>query len=284
MLMDLRASIELESIRTPIFRKNENKVQRLSAKDLARRVIHASSERKEWLRKVSSKEFILAEIPISSAVVIDGNGKFDLKASLDDKPIVVDSNKNKAGRISRGDYFPPVIVIEGAARHNAARFKGKSKVQAWIGSDVLKVLKIHADDQFGAQELNDKLSELLREKYVPKKKSTGETLGPYPWMREVYPFELYFVYNYEGKLYKQKFTCDMKKRTCKFDGEPIEVKQEYVDLAGQTSMERTYNKFIGNQVGQIGRNIYNRSAPGTGVGPKVNIPVNPRSELGRKTK
>jgi hypothetical protein len=281
--MDLQDSLRFETFRTPIFRRTEEKVTSLSTKDLLRKVIQASSNKKEIEKNISSKKFIFAEIPVISVAVVEDKSRFDIKAAKQNVPIVVDVNKHKKGK-SAGNFIPPVIVIEGSGIHNAARFNGKTTIKAWIGCNAIKLLKIHADDQFGAQELNSKLSELLREKYVPKKKS-GESIGPYPWIQEVYPFELYFVYSYEGKLYKQKFTTDIKKRSCKLDGDPTEVRQEYVDLTSQSSIEKAYNKFVGNEMGKVsGGFMYNKTSPGSGVGPRVNIPINPRSEAGGKLK
>lgn len=283
--MDLQASLELESLRTPIFRRTEEKITSLSTKDLMSRVIRASdSKQRELSKSIFSKKFIFAEIPISSVAVIDDRSKFDIKASKQKNvPIVVDINKHKKGK-SAGSYFPPVIVIEGSSQHNTARFSGATKIQAWVGEKALRVLRIYADDQFGAQELNDKISELLREKYVPKKKS-GESLGPYPWIKEVYPYEDYVIYQYEGKLFKQKYSCDVKKRTVKFDGDTTEVRQEYVDLASQSSLTKTYNNFVGNQaVKSTGGFIYNKTSPGSGVGPRITAKINPKSEVGDKVK
>lgn len=339
--MDLSTTMQLESLRSTAYRKSEVKAKRLSANDIARIAIRASHKRDQWLaEKVKSKEFILAEIPLSSVAIVDSFGELEIQASLDDTPIIVDVNKNKIGRTTgRRSYVPKVIVIEGAARHNAYRLSGSSLMKAWVGAEAAVILGLMADHQFGSDELRQKLGELLREKYVPKKKN-GETIGPYPYISEVYPFENYFVYSYDANLYKQAFTCDIKKRQCKFDGDPEQVVQKFVELGKdvdatkkQTSMEKTLKMAAmpsvakmatpsrpGNAVGTTGRmpmsrpgvdttqtsprfinpnfkansvvqrtkpfgNVaskkdgftYNRTSPGSGVGPRV-------FQTGRKTK
>ena len=279
--MDLASSLRFESFRSPIFRKTEEKVISVTTKELLRKVIQASDDRKHGLKKaISSKKFILAEIPVISVAVIEDHSRMDIKAAKKDVPIVVDINKNKLNKAA-GGFIPSVIVIEGSGIHNAARYNGQPKIKAWVGENAIRILKIYADDQFGTNELQSKLSEALREKYVPKKKN-GESVGPYPWIQEVYPYENYFVYQYEGKLFRQNFTTDLKKRSVKFDGDQTEVRQEYVDLSSQTSIEKAY---LGNKAKQVsGGFIYNGTNPGTGVGPRVSAKVNPRSEVSGRIK
>src|SRR5712675_269209 len=237
--MDLRASMAVTEKLNTNNSKAEVIFSKISADEVARIAIHASHERNSWLKNnVTSKEFVLVEIPLSSVAILENpSGKLDLRAALDTTPLFIDINKRRQGRTNSG-FIPSVIVIEGAARHTAARLNGKNSLKAWVGIEAAKVLKIYADHQFGAQELNSKIQEQLRQKLV-KKKGNGETIGPYPWVSEVYPFENYFIYSYDGDLYKQQYKCDIKKRTVTFTGDAEQVIQKYVDLnAKQTPMEK----------------------------------------------
>ena len=285
--MDLGQAMALEKLRTPIFHKDAaEKVNKLSASDIAKKVISAIDKEK-WLKKVASKEFILTRIPLSAAAVVDTTykTKMEASASIREKPIVVDINKNKSNSGITSAYCPKVVVIDGAAHHTYARLNGKQTILAWVGAEAAKILNIYADHQFGSQELQSRLSELLREKLVPKK-SSGESVGPWPYVQEVYPFEDYFIYQFEGKLWKQKYKVDLKKRNVSFDGDSEQVIQKYVDLdAQQTPMEKTLqlSKPIGNVAKKLaGGAIANATAPGTGVGPRINVAPPPKSELGKR--
>lgn len=288
--MDIRASMDIESLATASISRTAKKVTKLPAVDVVRQVISASHERKDWMKKnVSSKEFILAEIPLSSVATLKSlNEKLDLKASLDDSPIVVDVNKNKAGQLSgRSKYYPPVIVIHGSGKHFAYRLRGKDKIKAWVGIDAVRLMRLQADSQFGAQELQSKLSEIMREKLGPKKNNIA---GPYPYIVEVYPFEDYFIYQFEGKMWKQDYKCDVKKRVVTFDGDPEQVIQKYVDLdANMTPMDKAMKQSDvvrqvpnANTAKVLNGNLYNGTSPGSGVGPRVKMLPPSKSEIAGK--
>jgi hypothetical protein len=276
--MDIRASIEMEGLRATSASKNLQKIKKISAVEMVRTVISASHKRKKWMSdNVTSREFILADIPLNSVATLNSfDGKFSLKASLDDDPIVVDVNKQRTGRTAK-QYLPPVIVIHGSGKHAVTRLKGKSTIKAWVGAEAARVMGLlAADSQFGSNELQNKLSEILREKIGPKKNNVA---GPYPYIIEVYPFEDYFIYQFEGKMFKQDYKCDIKKRVTTFEGEPEQVIQKYVDLdANMTSMEKAIKMSdvprqapMGNKAANLNGNISNATAPGTGVGPRIEL-------------
>lgn len=287
--MDIRASMDIEALSTESLGRSVKKLTKQSAKDVARDVISASHERPNWLKKnVFSKEFVLAEIPLSSVATLNSlNEKLDLRASLDDNPIVVDVNKNKTGMTNKHSYCPPVIVIHGSGKHAAYRLKGKEKIKAWVGIKAIRLMGLQADSQFGAQELQSKLSELLREKLGPKKNNVA---GPYPYILEVYPFEDYMIYQFEGKMWKQDYKCDDKKRVVTFDGDPAQVTQKYVDLdANMTPMDKAMKQSDvvrqvpnANTAKVINNNLYNGTSPGSGVGPRVKMLPPPKSEIAGK--
>jgi len=277
--MDIRASMEMEGLRATSASKSLQKVKKISAVEIVRNVISASHERKKWMSdNVTSREFILADIPLNSVATLNSfDGKLSLKASLDDEPIIVDVNKQRKGATKR--YTPPVIVIHGSGKHAATRLKGKSTIKAWVGAEAARIMGLTAaDSQFGAQELQSKLSEILREKLGPKK-GKGDISGPYPYIVEVYPFEDYFIYQFEGKMYKQDYKCDVKKRTVSFEGDAEQVVQKYVDLdANMTPMDKAIKMSdvprqapMGNKAKVLNGNIYNGTAPGTGVGPRIEL-------------
>lgn len=290
--MDIRGSMDLEQLSTPSISKASQKVKKISAEEVVRNVISASHDRKKWLSEhVTSKEFMLADIPLNSVAALNSfDGKLDLRASLDEDPIVVDVNKKKVGRTSgKSGFIPSVIVIHGAGKHAAMRLKGKATIKAWVGAEAATLLGLMADHQFGAQELQSKLSELLREKLGPKK-SNPNSIGPYPYIQEVYPFEDYFIYSCEGKLWKQDYKCDIKKRTVTFDGQPEQVVQKYVDLdANMTQMDKAMKMSDvprqtpnGNKAKTLDGNIYNGTVPGTSIGPRVKISPPPKSDIAGK--
>ena len=292
--MDIRASMQLEDMRTISISRSAQKIKKISAIEVARTVISASHDRKKWLSdNVKSKEFVLADIPLNSVATLHPvDGKINLKASLDEEPIVVDVNKQKLGKTSgKKGYLPSVIVIHGSGKHAAYRLKGKSTIKAWVGAEAMVLMGLMADHQFGAQELNDKLAEILREKLVKKTGNKNDLSSSYPWIVEVYPFEDYFIYRFEGKLYKQNYKCDVKKRTCTFDGESEQVVQKYVDLdANTTPMEKTIRMTSeiarqapnGNKAKSLDGNIYNGTSPGSGVGPRVKMSPPSKSEVSGK--
>jgi hypothetical protein len=283
--MDIRASMSIEALRSTAYRKNESNGVKLEAKEIGRMLFNSSSKRDDWLKEnVVSSDFTLLTIPLSRISIINSFNAVDIQASLEEKPLVVDCNKNKVGRIAGGSYYPKVIVIEGSSRYNSARLSGKAMVKAWVGNEAAKLIGIYADHQFGAQELQSKLAECLKDKLVPKKKS-GESIGPWPYIQEVYPFESYAIYSYDAKLYKQNFKYDDKKRTVSLDGDPEQVVQKYVDLdanMGVTTnkpivtpmMKAVQTTPIGNQPKVLGgKFISNATAPGSGVGPQIRKPI-----------
>jgi len=191
-------------------------------------------------RWVSSEEFYLLPVPIH-AVSIPGASTNPrrvvavIDAAAASTPfVVVDMNKRRLGGSVAG-FVPPVIVLAGLEAARRARAEGREKVWAWVGSLAAKRLKLlHADHQFGAQELRDALQKALGEAYgeEPELNQLAKT----PWIREVYPLENYVVFDWEGKQWKQTYTADAKDRSVELTGEPSQVVQKYMPVGGQTKL------------------------------------------------
>lgn len=290
--MDLQASMSRQVLSEQA-RKITKESKKLSAQEIARLTIKASSQREKWLKEnVVSREFTLVDIPIGSAAVLSYNN-IEIKASLSEQPIIVDINKKRLGQSPSG-FIPKVLVIEGSGHYNAQRLSGKKIVKAWVGAEALKVMRIFADDQFGAQELQDKLNEQFREKFKSKKKTNGgdhpgSISSPLPWIREVYPFENYCIYSYDGDLFRQYYTVDTKKRTVALKGNPEEVVQKYADVqaAGIRPETGTANPILQKPMGNqpkvmTGGFMYNGGSPGSGVGPRIKIDPPARSLAGQQ--
>jgi hypothetical protein len=102
--------------------------------------------------------------------------------------------------------------------------------------------------------LQSKLQRCISDKYKNQKSSkatNGESsYSPSPWIEEVYPFDKYFVFRYDGETYKQVFTLDKKTQEPTMVGEPVKALIKYVaasinatsladNLYGDSYFERT---------------------------------------------
>ena len=98
-----------------------------------------------WARKwLPSKQFILARIPLNAAAMPCEPNVENLVLkkihAREDKPIIVDYNKNQVGKSMHG-YAPPVIVIDGKHRFKAAMLRGDSTIMAWVGIQAAVEIK-----------------------------------------------------------------------------------------------------------------------------------------------
>jgi hypothetical protein len=181
-----------------------------------------------WQRTaLRSKQFILLSVPLNRLAAPRNNGIY--ARAITDDPIVVDVNSARIGH-TFGGLGPRVIVIDGVDRFYAASARGESRIAAWVGTKAAKYLKlIHADHEMSAQELTDQLMSLLSRKY-PNGSNRNTTLShaSAPWIVQLYPFELYCIYSYEGRSYRQKFIM-APDRTVALDGPAEEVVSKFVD-------------------------------------------------------
>lgn len=95
---------------------------------------------KHWL---PSKKFHMVRLPLNAAA-LPCEPKVDnlvLKKihAREDKPIVVDYNKNQIGQAMNG-YIPENIVIDGKHRFKAAHLRGESHIMAYVGEEALELL------------------------------------------------------------------------------------------------------------------------------------------------
>lgn len=181
----------------------------------------------QWQRThLISSQFLLLSVPLNR--IAAPRGKDGIYASsITDEPIVVDMNRSKAG-FTFGGVGPSVIVIEGVERFYAASERGESRIAAWVGAQAAKKLDlIHADHEMSAQELNEQLQVLIAKRY-PNGAPTSNHIEPVPYIVQLYPFELYCIYMYEGKSYRQKFIM-APDRSVALDGPSIEVINKFVD-------------------------------------------------------
>ena len=118
--------------------------------ELAREIFAEAAEREQpflfhtpqsWARKwLPSKRFHLMRMPLNAAAM-PCQPKLDnlvLKKihAVEEKPIVVDYNRNQVGKSSHG-FVPQTIVIDGKHRFKAAQIRGETHIMAWVGDEVL---------------------------------------------------------------------------------------------------------------------------------------------------
>lgn len=206
--------------------KPVKKTQGLSA--LLKEIKQIPAWSKEWL---ASKTFILMDLPLGKAanpIRPDHNKMLRSLASSADsvKPIVVDVNKKQIG--ATHGFYPKVIVVHGSEIYSAAETQGRNTIRAWVGEQAAKAMNllINADHDIGVEELRQKLMEKLSGKYKPINNGTGSSA----WITDIFPFENYFIYKYQGKDFKQVYSIDGS-RNIAFVSSPVEVRETYVEAA-----------------------------------------------------
>jgi len=274
--MNIRQAVHVSDLRVPNKRLPS---QVISADEITDTIFARAEECSQPFRGVTAKDwqaswlvsekFILLDLPLHLVAVphsvTDQSKVIGMIQGASENamaPIVVDMNKRRVGQTAKG-FYPPVIVVDGVNRHKAVSMQGRETIRAWVGQVAAARLGlIHADHQFGASELQSKLQEKLREKFKPNADGMSQVApgGPYPWIKECYPFENYFVYTYDGDLFKQKYKANQKKREVVFVGEPEEVVEKYVGISA-SGIKSTKQL----QVGPIEHSIQ-VYATGTGMG------------------
>jgi hypothetical protein len=125
------------------------------ALDLAQDIFAEAEEREQpflyhtpesWVRKwLPSKRFHLVRLPLNAAAMpCEPKGdNLVLKKihAQEEKPIVVDYNRNQIGKSMHG-FVPQIIVIDGKHRFKAAALRGQSHIMAWVGEIAAE--QIHA--------------------------------------------------------------------------------------------------------------------------------------------
>lgn len=137
------------------------------------------------------------------------------------RPIVVEINASHYG-VTGGGFEPPAVITAGARRRNTLMQAGAVRSWAYVEAGI----DIRADDQIGCEELSRILLEELRAGFPVT--SVGN-MQAFPYIREIYPFENYFIYVQAGSDYRQTYTLDPVKRIVHFTGKPVRVLTRYVD-------------------------------------------------------
>ena len=124
-----------------------------SGLDIAREIFSEAEKREEpflyhspetWSKKwLSSQEFKLVRLPLNAAALpcLPKGENLVLKKihAQEEKPIVVDYNRNQVGSSMYG-YTPQVIVIDGKHRFQAATLRGDTHIMAWVGKHALETM------------------------------------------------------------------------------------------------------------------------------------------------
>lgn len=105
---------------------------------------------------------------------------------------------------------------------------GSTRLSTQLGLGVLRCgtskLSIKAAD-IGDQELRDMLQEALKDKLGTSSGSCN-SVGPYPWIKDIYSVSNYFVYGVDGKMYRQSYK--IVDNEAKLTGDAVKVKIAYV--------------------------------------------------------
>jgi hypothetical protein len=230
--------------------------EKKSAQDLAKRVFARAEEsgrpitrqtEKDWAKEwLQSKDFVLLDISIDAvaspirAPIDTSKVQESMRASADNmEPVIVDVNKNRLGMISKGHYYPQVIVVDGQHRYQGAMLQGRERIKAWVGIEAAAMIGLlHADHQLGSSELHQLLQKKLNDEY-PSVSEPGSVLyQPRPYIKEVYPLEDYFVFSHDEKQFKQSYKCNMADRSVDLVGKPKAVVQKFVHASSEVRLHR----------------------------------------------
>lgn len=139
--------------------------------------------------------------------------------------IVVLKNPGKMGKISATGYVPSGIVAAGARRRQHLLERGYPR--GWVYAEDGSI-EIRADDEIGCNELLEKLRRLVCDKVMGPDTSSGPGKA-WPYVVEVYPFENYLIYSYNGDMYRQYFDLDPVAKDVALRGGPVKVNQRFVN-------------------------------------------------------
>ena len=187
------------------------------------RVIHCVKDRKHFqITASASEEFFHVRIPLN---------KISLSASTkrDSDTIVIDKNDLKIGRTVAG-FVPKVIILRGHNKVEALKANGEMFANVWIGASAMKKLCIMADDAISSNELQQHLQIQISKQYKGTKSNDGSAPYGGPWIRDIYPFENYLIFDNNGDTYRQPYVLDPITRVVALSGTPTKVYQEYSDV------------------------------------------------------
>jgi hypothetical protein len=108
-------------------------------------------------------------------------------------------------------------------------------------------MHILAEDCIGSNALQTKLNRLIVEKCKNQKnQKSSDNGGNYvsgPWIEEVFPFDNYFAFRYDGETFRQKFAIDEKTQEPSLVGEPTKAIIKYVaqNVSAASLADMLYN-------------------------------------------
>lgn len=151
--MKLNAAMDVSTLNAAGLVRKPLKDSR-TAMELARELFAEADHRGEpflhhtpesWVKKwLPSKLFRLVRLPLNAAALpCEPKGQNLVLKKIharEEKPIIVEFNKNRIGSTLNG-FAPPVIVIDGKHRFKAAMLRGESHIMAWVG--VASVGSLH---------------------------------------------------------------------------------------------------------------------------------------------
>lgn len=170
-----------------------------------------------------SNSFFLVKVPVSKIALSASTKQFG-------DVVVLDKNKDKIGK-TLGGFVPKVMILKGHDLVAEAIATGKTFINVWAGSSAIRKLHIMADDAISTNELQSKIQALLQKQYISRQNSTDSYPGTSgPWIREIYPFENYVIFDWQGDQWKQAFVLDPINRDVALAGKPVKVYQEYSEV------------------------------------------------------
>lgn len=194
------------------------------------RVSISSAALKELVPDTSAREFYLVRMNLTAAACPLPYSKRIENQGVG-LPIVVVRNASRAGLVASTGYIPGCVVAAG--EDTRRRLMQRGVVSGWVWAEA--GLNINCDDEISSEELSQKLQALLTDKFTVKSTSNGGGCctpgGEYPWIRKIYPFEGYLIYDLKGQNYRQGFQLDPFARKVVLSGEPTKVEEKFVNAS-----------------------------------------------------
>ena len=141
------------------------------------------------------------------------------------KAIVVTANTSGLGSVGAMGYRPSGVITAGAARRKRLMAAGCVYDYAFVDTSITDM---RCDDEIGSNELLDKLNAALRFKLMG---TLSDMSGPgviFPYIVEVYPFENYFIYTFQGDKYRQPYILDPVARQLRLLPMAQKVEEKFV--------------------------------------------------------
>ena len=144
------------------------------------------------------------------------------------KSIVVTANTEKLGAVQGIGYVPPGVITAGAARRKRLMELGQVFAYAFVDT---RITEMRCDDEISSRELMDKLDVAIRQKILGNLSEMTVPGAQVPYIVEVYPFENYFIYSWNGDRYRQAYILDPVARQLKLMPVSQKVEEKFVNAA-----------------------------------------------------